>query len=195
MAGSVPYFHGSDGDGKNASNIQSIEKIKAGIFHIERSKIAVRERDCNEQILKLADVLKKKKHAALVFVDPFGMQINWNSIASLKNTRSDIWILIPSGVAINRLLPRSGQIKNKKKLETFFGMTIEEVRSIFYKEETKETLFGEMDFTEKLEKPIERISELYQKQMRTVLGTCYPEATCIEEYKEQDNISFSICFE
>jgi hypothetical protein len=42
------------------------------------------------------------------------MQINWESIASLKDTRTDIWILIPTGVIVNRLLDKSGELKHKE---------------------------------------------------------------------------------
>ena len=153
---------------KNPDNIKNIEKIRSEITHIKKDKIAVRESDCNEQLPKLAQVLKKGKHAALIFVDPFGMQINWNSIAGLKGTRSDIWILIPSGVAITRLLPRSGVITNKNKLEMFFGLPIDELRKIFYHDEVKTTLFGEMEQTKKLDKSIERITKLYASQMRNI---------------------------
>lgn len=104
-----------------------------------------------------------------MFIDPFGMQVNWSSIASLKGTRSDIWILIPSGVIVNRLLPKTGKIKNKEKLEDFFGLSIEQLRDIFYHKDKGTSLFGEIyDETSKLHNPIERIVELYSQQMKTI---------------------------
>ena len=79
-------------------------------------------------MLKLAEALNTKKYAALIFIDPFGMQINWKSIASLKGTRSDIWILIPSGVAVNRLLSKTGKVKNKVKLQGIQGINTASIR-------------------------------------------------------------------
>ncbi len=39
------------------------------------------EADCNEKIINMADFLKKNKnYRALVFIDPYGMSINWSSI-------------------------------------------------------------------------------------------------------------------
>jgi hypothetical protein len=73
---------------------------------------------------------ERNKYAALIFLDPFGMQINWDSIASLKETRSDIWILVPTGVIVNRLLDKKGNLKSIDKLESFFGLSGEEVNNL-----------------------------------------------------------------
>src|SRR3989339_763256 len=45
---------------------------------------------------------KKKKFffSFLFLLHPFGMQINWESIESLRDTRTDIWILVPTGVIV-----------------------------------------------------------------------------------------------
>lgn len=125
--------------------------------------------DCNRWLGELATALKTSKYAALVLLDPFGMQINWASIAGLKGTRSDVWILVPTGVIINRLLYRNGQLEHLDKLQSFFGLTEAEIRSEFYKTETKLNLFGESDeVVTKVVKPIEHIMNLYIRQLKTV---------------------------
>lgn len=149
-------------------NITEIDKLKSEITQIDPKRIIPRCADCNEQIPKLANTLKKGKHAALIFLDPFGMQAEWETIAKLKNTRSDIWLLIPSGVAINRLLPRTGQIKHEKKLESFFGLPITEIYDFFYSEREKHTLLGTEIQIDKISKPVEGIVELYKRQLLTI---------------------------
>jgi len=96
------------------------------------------------------------------------MQINWESIASMKGTRSDIWILIPSGFAVNRLLPKTGKVKNKAKLERFFGLDYDDLHGFFYAYKSNDTLFGKVSRIEKLANPIERVAELYKNQLKTV---------------------------
>ena len=123
----------------NSKYISDLEKLKSTITHIKSEKIIIRESNCNDQIIKLANALVANgKLAALIFLDPFGMQIQWDSIRQLKDTRSDIWILVPSGVAINRLLDRRQQLKYGDKLEAFFGLSIEELKDIFYRDEKEE---------------------------------------------------------
>ncbi len=104
---------------KDSKNIESLKKLISSIKKSQNTKIIIREDDCNNQLIKLPKALRTKQLAALIFLDPFGMQINWDSIAELKGTRSDVWILIPSGVAINRLLDKKGEVNSIDKLERF----------------------------------------------------------------------------
>ncbi len=159
------YYYFIDSD---AQNIEKIGEIKQSIEHIDHQYIIARQADCNEQIPELAKALASNKYAALLFIDPFGMQVNWDSIATLKDTRSDIWILIPSGVTINRLLPKSGDVTNPEKLEQFFGLPYDQLFNYFYGHKTEETLFGRFKNFEKLDNPIERIVELYKNQLNTI---------------------------
>jgi hypothetical protein len=96
------------------------------------------------------------------------MQINWDATKQLKGTRSDVWILIPAGVAINRLLDKKKQLANKEKLEKFFGLSIDIIEGKFYKSSNEETLFGKEEITKKIKNPIDKIIDIYVKQLRTV---------------------------
>ena len=122
------------------------------------------------RLLKLSETMKKSsnKYAALVLLDPFGMQIRWDSIASLKDTRSDIWILIPTGVIVNRLLDSKCELKSIKKLTSFFGLSEEEIKNYFYKKENHSTLFGEEEIIKKVNDPIKKISKIYVDQLKTI---------------------------
>lgn len=132
-------------------------------------KLIFRPGDCNSHLLDLANALKQNQtYAALVFLDPFGMQVKWESIEALRGTRSDVWILIPSGVIVNRLLDKKGELQNVQKLETFFGLSEQEIRERFYKTEVSPTLFGQEEQISKITRPIERIAEIYVERLKTV---------------------------
>jgi three-Cys-motif partner protein len=96
------------------------------------------------------------------------MQINWESIASLRNTRTDIWILIPTGVIVNRLLDKSCKLKHSQKLQSFFGLDEAEIVKFFYQKKTQTTLFGEEEIIKKVNSPIEKIAALYTRQLKTI---------------------------
>jgi three-Cys-motif partner protein len=150
-------------------NESSLKKLEARLKEqFEEKKIIYRSGDANDQIIELAKALKTQKYAALVFLDPFGMQIDWSSIEELKDTRSDVWILIPTGVIVNRLLDRNGKLQFSKKLQSFFGLPIEEIKEHFYKEQVVQTLFGEDEIITKVSKPIQRIAKLYAEKMNSI---------------------------
>ena len=89
------------------------------------------------------------------------MQINWDSIKTLKGKRVDLWILVPSGVIVNRLLDNKGELIFHDRLESFFGLSIQEIKKVFYEEKKEETLFGEEEKITKVDDSIAKIAEIY----------------------------------
>ncbi len=148
-------------------NKESLDRLEEKLKSFDMGpKIQFRPGDANVWIKELAAALKKDtKLKALVLLDPFGMQINWESIELLKDTASDMWILVPSGVIINRLLDRKAGLPHITKLCSFFGITEEEIRKEFYNEKVSTTLFGEETKTEKKSDPIRKITDLYIKRL------------------------------
>lgn len=148
----------------------SLRKLEKKLESIKDRKKEFRSGDMNDQIVNLAKALqdKNKKLAALVFLDPFGMQIKWDSIKELQGTRSDVWILVPTGVIVNRLLDRAGKLKFSNKLESFFGLPIREIKEYFYKTKITQTLFGEEEIVTKVSEPIEKIAKFYVARMKTI---------------------------
>jgi len=146
-------------------------KLKEKLYkHINAGKLLeFRANDVNKEIIKLAHAFKERTDlAGLVLLDPFGMQINWSSIELLAGTRTDLWILIPTGTIINRLLDRKANLILSDKLESFFGLSIEDIKSYFYKTKTQQTLFGEMKIIQKIEEPIQKIAAFYIERLKTI---------------------------
>lgn len=152
----------------NKVSLQKLEKKLKALEKSEDKNIKFRDGDANQWLFGLSKTLKSNKFSALVFLDPFGMQIKWDAIASLEGTRSDIWILVPTGVIVNRLLDKKGELKLLTKLQSFFGLNGEEIKKEFYETTVQETLFGETEITKKVLKPIERIANLYLKRLNTI---------------------------
>ncbi len=150
----------------------SIDKLKTKLSTIpgvEGRTTVFRSGDCNLQVANLARALRDDTLAALIFLDPFGMQLDWNSIAQLRGTHSDVWILLPTGVIVNRLLDRKGELKLSQKLESFFGLPEDEIRQRFYVKTGQGDLFSE--YTEHIAKvsaPIEKIAALYVERLQTI---------------------------
>ena len=78
--------------------------------------------DANEY-LKVLCQKNWKTHRALVFLDPYGMQVEWKTVESIAHTQAiDLWVLFPLGT-VNRLLKKSGEIRPslRARLDMFFG--------------------------------------------------------------------------
>ena len=110
---------------KNINRYAELEELKKEFLlkaEFSENIIECVHGDANEY---LKDLCRKnwKNHRALVFLDPYGMQVDWKTIESIAQTQSiDLWILFPLGT-VNRLLKRNGEIRSslRERLDLFFG--------------------------------------------------------------------------
>jgi len=125
---------------KSAKRITELKALKEE-YGTTRD-ITVVEGDANKALMDwLSSGIDWKKHRAVVFIDPFGMQVAWSTIEALAATGAiEVIINFPLDMAIQRLLKKSGDIPEswQKSLDTSFGST--EWRNLVYEE--TEDLFG-----------------------------------------------------
>jgi three-Cys-motif partner protein len=90
---------------KSETRVAELEKLKA--LSTAGSRIAIRKGDANSKLESFVAATDWKKTRAVVFLDPYGMQVNWNTIAMLGETKAvDLWFLFPLGQAVMRLLQK-----------------------------------------------------------------------------------------
>ncbi len=151
---------------------QNFNKLKKNLSGFSKTKnVECLNSDCNEELKRLADDLKRSKSKCLAYIDPYGMQLEWEAISRLKELNNiDIWLLIPTGMGVNRLLKRDGNINDRwlERLEKTFGLTYQEIKRYFYEERKEITLFGEEDIKTKRENAIRRAADLYIERLKSV---------------------------
>lgn len=87
-----------------------------------------------------------KKERAVVFLDPYGMQVEWSTIEALAATKAvDLWYLFPLGVGVARLLTKNGTISPgwQTRLQLLFGT--DNWRARFYQVTKSQDLFGDRE--------------------------------------------------
>lgn len=154
--------------------LDNVKELKSRIdSFFSKKKIHIVNTDCNEKIVSLSSFLSSssgRSYKTLAYIDPCGMQLNWSSLEALERLSVDIWVLIPTGMGVNRLLKNDGNISDAwiNKLEIFLGMDKAEIIKHFYKEQKIATLFGEEKITTKEEKAIEKSALPYQSRLRNL---------------------------
>lgn len=144
--------------------------------------------DANDLLMELCHERNWDQHRAVVFLDPFGMQVKWDTIEAIADTEAiDLWILFPLGIGANRLLTRDGNIPEewKRTLNDVFGT--EEWEDRFY--ETRRTFFGEAK-----EKVIdlEGIGQFYVDRLKDVFAAVAPNPRPL--YNSRGNPLYLLCF-
>ncbi|MBY0435124.1 MAG: three-Cys-motif partner protein TcmP [Cyclobacteriaceae bacterium] len=154
---------------KDQANFRLLEENTKERF--PEKKIHAICEDCNKKIVDMANFLrnpKNKNFRTLAYIDPCGMQVEWRAVESLRGLPIDMWVLVPTGLGVNRLLKRNGQISDAwlDRLEVFLGLTREEIEKNFYRK--IETLFPDITYIQKEEDAIEKSAKLYRDRLKEV---------------------------
>ena len=105
---------------------------------------------------------------AVVFLDPFGMQVEWNVIEAIAKTQAiEVFINFPVGMAIQRLLPKSGRFSSadRAKLTRYFGSP--DWETVVYSR--GEDLFGETEVA-KVEGSGNKLAKWYCDRLKSEFG-------------------------
>ncbi len=112
----------------------------SGLYDLKRDfpdradSIKIITGDANEKLQAICQETNWRHNRAVVFLDPYGMQVKWSTLEAIASTRAiDMWLLFPLGQAINRLLTTKKIPEGSlaERLTETFG--IEEWREAFYK--------------------------------------------------------------
>ena len=129
--------------------------------------ISIEPGDSNQYIRNdLINGFDWQRWRAVVFLDPFGMQVPWDTLTALAATKAiEVFINFPVNMAIQRLLKRSAKFTNKerKKLDEYFGDP--GWYDLLY---TTEGLFGPQ--IGKVKDSGQRLVSWYRDRLKTVFG-------------------------
>ena len=123
------------------AKLRELDKLKIQ-FPARASSIDVRLGDANSTIQEFCRTWDKGGTRGVLFLDPFGMQVEWSTVEAIAATGSiDTWILFP--FAANRLMTKSPTDippRWRSRLDMLFGTKNWESR--FYKEHTLVDIFN-----------------------------------------------------
>lgn len=178
-----------------------IEKDKQGVAALEELKkefpdlandIEIVNADANSYLKGKCLNSHWTKNRAVLFLDPFGMEVEWETIEAIAKTKAiDLWLLFPLGVAVSRLLRRDGKIDKsvKQKLDKFFGTG--NWIGHFYTEKQDDTLFGSKN---RLKKNVDfnGISEYFVRRLKSIFPGVAENPLPL--YNSKNNPLYLLCF-
>jgi three-Cys-motif partner protein len=126
---------------RSPARCKQLEKLRLQFPELANS-IEIRRGEANLEIQALCSK-NWRLHRAVLFLDPYGMQVEWKTIDAIAKTRAiDLWVLFPLGIGVNRLLTKSGVIPQswRKRLDLLVGN--DEWYEEFYQIVSTPTLFG-----------------------------------------------------
>lgn len=131
---------------RSGRNVADLEQLKSDF---PQRIVRVSHGDANEQLKGFCANLRSMERA-VVFLDPYGMQVNWDTLRAIAGTKAvDLWYLFPL-VAVNRCLRRDGRIDEtvRQRLDQLFGNS--DWYDVFYQTNESLGLFGSETSTSKV---------------------------------------------
>ncbi len=130
---------------KNRDRCVALESLRAE-FPLRASEISIKHGDANQAIRELC-AHNWRQNRAVLFLDPYGMQVEWKTIEAVSRTKAiDMWLLFPLGIGVNRLLTRKPDAIPdawRKRLTAILGT--DEWENELYTHESEKTLFGDQE--------------------------------------------------
>jgi three-Cys-motif partner protein len=170
---------------------QELRHLKSE-FGSHRGKISIVNQDANSYLLNWSKMTDWRTTRAVVFLDPYGMQVDWPVIQALGKTQAvDLWILFPLGMAVNRLLTKHGPPPDAwaRALTRIFGTP--QWMDTFYPRQKRMTLFGEEEIQQK-EADFGKIGDFFLSRLKTAFTAVAPKPLPLLNSK--NNPLYLLCF-
>jgi len=158
---------------QDQARVAELENLKTE-FASRSDAIDVLAGDANETIQELCQSWNRRRDRGVIFLDPFGMQVNWSTVRAVAATGCiDTWILFP--LAANRLMTRNPKdIPDgwRSRLDKLFGSGAWEER--FYRPRTINDIFsGDFQVVEKA-LTLQGLGAFYKEQLQRIYPVVAP---------------------
>ena len=149
--------------------------------------------DANEAIADLCKRTNWRSTRGIIFLDPYGLQLTWETLVAISRTKAlDVWVLFPSGMGLNRLLTKSGDIRKEWQdtLDRSLGTT--EWRTMFYRSEDASDLFEGTRSQIIKDANAEKLEKFYLDRLRSIFPTV--SNACVRLTNSKDQTMYLLCF-
>ncbi len=126
-------------------HIEELNKLCLS-YRSKYDNIKIFHNDANEFIQSWCGDMDWQLNRAVMFLDPYGMSVEWKTIETIACTKAiDLWLLFPLGQAVNRMLTRNRPPEQAwaDRLTRFFGS--KDWQESFYRKKHQMSLFESND--------------------------------------------------
>lgn len=159
---------------RNPAHVDELQRMIDTDFPTLVNRCKVWKEDGCEVLRELCTYRDWKKQRAVVFLDPYGMNVEWPVLEWIANTKAiDLWLLFPLGMGANRLLTRDGlpSAGFANKLTRVFGTTD---WSQFYRKPATGDLFAESPAAQIKQVTFDDIGNFYLERLSSIFSGVAP---------------------
>jgi three-Cys-motif partner protein len=150
----------------NSENVRSLQDLVAE-YPARNSKVL--RGDANAHLASFTEFLERERfERAVVFLDPFGLSVRWETVARLASTgKVDLWYLVPV-LGMSRQIRSDGTfLPSAKKIDDIWGSGEWRTKAV-REAEPIEDLFGQIDQRFEKVARAEQFSEMFRERLSEV---------------------------
>lgn len=177
---------------KNQKKVSELNKLSSEYPQLT-DQIHILNKDANSFLIDWCSSTDWTKNRAVVFLDPFGMQVQWKTVEEIAKTKAiDLWWLFPFGVGMIRLLSkeRFPSDANSQILTGTFGT--DSWRIEFYNSGFQPPLFSAVEPSVHRNACPNAIGKYIIERLKTVFSDVLEEPLVL--YNSKNNPMFILCF-
>lgn len=159
--------------------IEQDAKRYAALKELERQdeRVECLRGDANSELPRLFSRVEwnrtgsERGQRGVVFLDPYGMQVSWDTLKALAHTkRVDVWYLFPLAAVCRQMAKDASAVDESKRraLNRIFGS--EDWRTEFYRSEAGMPLFSDMIARDRRTASPEEIEAYFQNQLKQLFA-------------------------
>lgn len=150
----------------NPDNIRSLEELKQANPSRE---VFLRDGDANDRLQRFAKfIVDREEERAVVFLDPFGLSVKWDTVARLAATEKvDLWYLVPVHGMSRQIKSDGTFLPSAVRIDEIWGSDEWREKAV-KKAEPIEDLFGQIDDRYEKTARAEQFSDMFRDRLSSV---------------------------
>jgi three-Cys-motif partner protein len=127
---------------KGRAKARELDRLR-NAYPAKADRIKIENADANLALRNFCSTRNWKKCRAVVFLDPFGNQVEWKTVEAIAATEAiDLWYLFPAGLGVHRQIADNAQVDADKEASLTRLYGTEDWKSVLLSEEASPDLFG-----------------------------------------------------
>jgi len=153
---------------QNRRKAALLQDLKSDFPHLS-ARIHIERADANIAVEEFCKKTDWTRSRSVMFLDPFGNQVGWNTIEAIARTRAiDLWYLFPAHLGINRQISASGNFDIHKGASLDRVLGTSEWREEFVAQIDRENLWGETEQVSFKQSTVDSVTRFMIKRMKAV---------------------------
>lgn len=153
---------------KKQEHCDSLHRLRED-FPALGPRVSIRRDDANDGVQEICRRDWSRTRGVL-FLDPYGMQVEWKTVEAVARTNAiDLWLLVPIGIGVNRLLSKTGETRTEWEgvMDRFWGTP--EWRTELSRPVASASLFDDLP-EERQKVSLERMGQVFHRRLGGVFS-------------------------